>query len=197
MPVTKATRPTRVKSTIDKILTAALQLIAEKGANAMSISEVCRIAGIARPTLYRHFATQEELMDALFQRLCDDFDNEIKAAISADPAIENRINVFARYLSERISQANSRMIYVTNVDFGKELVNKHLDNRREIFEWVLAPLFDLSETISGRKMDRHLATDVLTRYYISLQEHREDISTKQVQSNLSQLMHALLHIHPT
>lgn len=196
MPVTKATRPTRVKSTIDKILSAAMQVIAERGAASLSISEVCRTANIARPTLYRHFSTMEELTDALFKRLCDDFDKEIRAAINANPGIEKRIDVFASYLAGRIAGASSRMIYVTNADFGKQLVNKYLDNRREIFEWVLTPLFDLSETITGRKVDRHLATDVLTRYYISLQEHRAEIPLEEASSNFSQLMHGLLHIRP-
>lgn len=196
MSAVSAKRPTRVKSTIDKILTAALQLIAERGASAMSISEVCRIANIARPTLYRHFSTMEELTDALFKRLCDDFDDEVRAAISANPAIENRIDVFAAYLTGRIALASSRMIYVANADFGKQLVKKNMENRREIFEWALTPLFDLSETVAGRKMDRRLATDVLTRYYISLQEHRTELSQEQIHSNFRQLMHGLLHIRP-
>lgn len=192
---TTARRPTRVRATVDKILSATLQLIAERGASSLSISEVCRTANIARPTFYRHFPTLEDLIDALFKRLCDDFDQEIRTAIDNNPGPENRIEVFASYLAKRLEFPGTRMIHVPDADFSKHLVDKYFENRRAIFEWVLDPLFDLSETLSGKQIDRRLAADILVRYYISLQEHNID-TPEDPRSGLRQLMQALLHLRP-
>jgi len=195
VPATTAKRPTRVRATVDKILSATLQLVAERGAGSLSISEVCRTANIARPTLYRHFPTLEDLTDALFKRLCDDFDAEIRAAVDRDPEPEKRIDVFASYLAKRLESPGTRMIHVPDADFSKQLVNKYFENRRAIFEWVLGPLFDLSETLSGKPIDRRLAADILVRYYISLQEHNT-ITPENPRAGLRQLMRALLHLRP-
>ena len=189
-------RPARVKATLDKITSAALGLVAERGADALSVTEVCRRANVARPTLYRHFPTLDDLTDALFKRLCDEFDAEIGAAIVLKPEPEHRIDVFAEYLALRIARGHTRLIRASSPEFAKRLVNKYFFNRRDTFLWVLAPAFDLAEALSGRTYDRHLAADALTRYYISLQEHPADMTPERARVALAQLMRSLVQLNP-
>jgi AcrR family transcriptional regulator len=47
-----------------KMLKAALELVLEHGVNAFSIDEVARRSGVAKTTIYRHFATKNELIVA-------------------------------------------------------------------------------------------------------------------------------------
>jgi AcrR family transcriptional regulator len=57
-----------------KILDAARRLLAENGdANMRAIAEA---AGLGRGTVHRHFATREELMDAVRQQARDDADSD-------------------------------------------------------------------------------------------------------------------------
>jgi AcrR family transcriptional regulator len=51
----------------DKIVQAAQEVFAERGAEG-SLDEVARRAGVGPGTLYRHFPTREDLIDAL---MCD------------------------------------------------------------------------------------------------------------------------------
>lgn len=62
-----ALRP-RGAHTQEKIEQAALALFAEKGVDRTTIGDIARAAGIAEGTLYRHYASKEELVWQLFSR---------------------------------------------------------------------------------------------------------------------------------
>jgi len=52
-----------------EILDAALSLFSEKGYSKTSIRDIQDAVGIARGTMYYHFASKEEILDALIMRL--------------------------------------------------------------------------------------------------------------------------------
>jgi AcrR family transcriptional regulator len=52
----------------DRILDAAQRLAFRAGARRMSLSDVATLSGVSRPTIYRYFASKEELIDALGKR---------------------------------------------------------------------------------------------------------------------------------
>ena len=49
------------------ILTAAITLFSSKGADAVSITQVCKAASVSRDTFYRCFADKESLVNHLYQ----------------------------------------------------------------------------------------------------------------------------------
>ncbi|NGO13429.1 TetR/AcrR family transcriptional regulator [Streptomyces sp. HC44] len=49
----------------ERILAAAATLIAESGADAASIRDVCTAAGVTAPTVYHHFGDKRGLLDAV------------------------------------------------------------------------------------------------------------------------------------
>jgi AcrR family transcriptional regulator len=57
-----------VSSARERILTAAYELFSRRGIRAVGTDEVIERAGVARATLYRHFATKDELVLAVLQR---------------------------------------------------------------------------------------------------------------------------------
>ncbi len=52
----------------ERILTAAYELFSRRGIRAVGTDEVIERAGVARATLYRHFATKDDLVLAVLQR---------------------------------------------------------------------------------------------------------------------------------
>ena len=62
-----AGRPTREDSAIirEVILTAALAEFSERGFHGGSISNIALRSGVSRVTIYKHFATKEELLEQL------------------------------------------------------------------------------------------------------------------------------------
>ncbi len=59
---------TRPASARERILTAAYELFSRRGIRAVGTDEVIERAGVARATLYRHFATKNNLVLAVLQR---------------------------------------------------------------------------------------------------------------------------------
>ncbi|HME49502.1 helix-turn-helix domain-containing protein [Mycobacterium sp.] len=51
-------------STHQRLLAATAEVLSRKGMTKLSLSEVAAQAGVSRPTLYRWFASKEELLDA-------------------------------------------------------------------------------------------------------------------------------------
>jgi AcrR family transcriptional regulator len=56
------------KSARERLLTAAYELFSRRGIRAVGTDEVIVRAGVARATLYRHFATKDDLVLAVLQR---------------------------------------------------------------------------------------------------------------------------------
>jgi AcrR family transcriptional regulator len=51
-------------STRERILAATAEVLSRNGTTKLSFSEVALQAGVSRPTLYRWFASKEDLLDA-------------------------------------------------------------------------------------------------------------------------------------
>ena len=74
-PMTEVLIPTR-----DRLLQAARELIEEDGYGGASVVAIAERAGVASGTLYRHFASKEELFVDLFRSVCD---REVRAMRTA------------------------------------------------------------------------------------------------------------------
>lgn len=59
---------TPAASARERVLTAAYELFSRRGIRAVGTDEVIARAGVARATLYRHFATKNDLVLAVLQR---------------------------------------------------------------------------------------------------------------------------------
>ncbi|CEH28984.1 transcriptional regulator [Aneurinibacillus migulanus] len=55
-------------SSDDKLLLAAIDLIAEKGYNGVSTKEIAAAAGLSEKTLFRHFGSKQNLLETAFDR---------------------------------------------------------------------------------------------------------------------------------
>jgi AcrR family transcriptional regulator len=70
----------RAERTRDRLLTAALELFAERGYDAASVSEIAARAGVTQMTFFRHFPTKASLL------VDDPYDPAIGAAIRRQPS---------------------------------------------------------------------------------------------------------------
>jgi AcrR family transcriptional regulator len=70
-------------STRERLLSSAQELIEEGGYGAASVVAIAERAGVAAGTLYRHFASKEELFVELFRAVCDREEDAMRAAAAA------------------------------------------------------------------------------------------------------------------
>lgn len=67
----------------EKIIDAARRVFREKGYDA-PLDEIARAAGVGPGTLYRHFATKDDLMDAVMQSWVDKVHAATEKALAAE-----------------------------------------------------------------------------------------------------------------
>ena len=65
-----------------KIFETSLKLFSEKGYDATSIEEITATVGVAKGTLYYHFKSKEEILDALIDRIIQGMTSNIRLALS-------------------------------------------------------------------------------------------------------------------
>lgn len=58
----KRTRKEKAAATKENIFSTAVGLIKEKGCDAVTVSEICKQAGIAKGTFYVHYASKEDII---------------------------------------------------------------------------------------------------------------------------------------
>jgi AcrR family transcriptional regulator len=68
-PYSMAQRSQQVAQTRRRIVDNAAELFAERGARATTMTEVARRADVSPATVTNHFATQDELIEAVVERL--------------------------------------------------------------------------------------------------------------------------------
>lgn len=69
----------------EKLLDAALALVAEHGYSALTLDAVGAAVGVSKGGVLYHFPTKDDLVVALIEQLGDRFDAAQKAALAQDP----------------------------------------------------------------------------------------------------------------
>lgn len=67
----------------ERLLDAALEVAAMHGLNRLSVGDVAKRAGLSRPTLYKHFASRDELVSQMVLREAGRIVEQVIAAAEA------------------------------------------------------------------------------------------------------------------
>jgi TetR/AcrR family transcriptional repressor of mexCD-oprJ operon len=107
----------------DGILDAALELFLEN--SRASMAEIAAAAGVGRVTLYGHFSSRTELMDALFERTIASAERQLaQLDLDGDPmaALERLI-----VSSWRIVDAFHRLLAAAELELSPDRIREHHD----------------------------------------------------------------------
>jgi AcrR family transcriptional regulator len=144
-----------------QIVEAALLLLAERPAEALTIDAIVEAAGVAKGTFYYHFQSVEELVAAVGAKLADSFD-ELLAPIRLDKAdpVERMAFAFTKFLEKAISDPNWARLVVRSAQ-----VPAALGRIRENLE------ADLAEAIAQGRLamqDEELAADIVIGIWLQV-----------------------------
>jgi len=137
-------RPERTAATRDRIKTAVHELLAEGGFHEATVEEVADRAGVARATIYQHFGSRLELVDAI----CETFDanpallelRDLVELDDPDEALAKTIASTIRFWSSE--DAVLRQLYgVAAIDpAAEDLVDRQRADRRGEYERLVRNL---------------------------------------------------------
>jgi len=80
--------------TLETLLDAAAALMAEGGLGEATTAKVARRAGVAEGTIYRHFASKDALVEAVFARLWGRIAQDLEARLPSPADPEARLRAF-------------------------------------------------------------------------------------------------------
>ena len=82
----RRTQKERSESTRRKLVAATVQCLCEKGMARLTTTEVCKRAGTSQGSIFKHFASKDELIAAAVKSLYDDLIVQFQTAIEHLPA---------------------------------------------------------------------------------------------------------------
>src|SRR5215467_28249 len=139
-----AARSARSQATRDRINTAVRELLAEGTFHASTVEQVAERAGVSRATLYQHFGSRFELVDAV----CETLDQnpalvEIRKIVDlpdAGDALDRLVALSVRFWSTE-DPVLSQLYGVAAVDpAAKALVDRQRRDRRSELERLVKNL---------------------------------------------------------
>ena len=199
-----ATRPYRSRSgtdrsqeTRERILRAVRELLAEGAFHTSTVEQVADRAGVARATVYQHFRSRIDLIDAI----CETFDAnpallEIRSIVEledADAALDGTIAAVVRFWSSE--EAIVRQLYgLTAIDpAAAELVKRQRADRRSEMDRLARNLRRAGRIAGGAGEHRAAALlMVLTSYETYAELRAAGSSDRQAATLLQESARRLL-----
>jgi AcrR family transcriptional regulator len=90
-----------------RIVDAALRLFAETAYDSVQMDDLARAAGVAKPTLYRYFATKEDLFLEGIERTLGDLEHEAEAAARSSASPEEALCAVVRCVLEALGRCTA------------------------------------------------------------------------------------------
>jgi AcrR family transcriptional regulator len=125
--------------TRERLLRAAQELIEEGGYAGASVAQVAERAGVAAGTLYRHFASKEDLFVEVFRAVCSGEERAMRAAsaeLASAGAAERLEEVLATFAERALR--NPRLAWALIAEPVDPLVDAERLAYRERYAAVIA-----------------------------------------------------------
>jgi AcrR family transcriptional regulator len=140
--------------TRERLLQSAREVIEDGGYGAASVVAIAERAGVAAGTLYRHFASKEELFVEVFRSVCSGEERAMRAAAGALPgrssAVERLEAVLATFAERALK--NPRLAWALIAEPVDRLVDAERLTYRDRYAGLVAEV--LREAIAAGEVPR-------------------------------------------
>lgn len=150
-----------------KILSGALDAIAERGVRRLSMSDIIEASGVSRGTMYRYFSNKEDVLAAVAEFVCTGFETGMReAAEGIEDPIERFRQVmlfYARYTNEN----SPDRVFEVEPRFHLSFFRSRFDRYKVAVYSALEPTFEYLEAKLGKKINTEGFVEVLVRLQLS------------------------------
>ncbi len=150
-----------------KILDGTLRAISSIGARRLSMSDISDSSGVSRGTLYRYFASKEEVLAAVSEYICSNFEKGIvEAAERIDDPIE-RFRAVMQFYGRFTVERSPDGIFEVEPAFHLAFLRSHFGRHKAAVRRALEPVLDHFEALIRCTIDRDTFCDTLVRLQLS------------------------------
>ncbi|MBO0782554.1 MAG: TetR/AcrR family transcriptional regulator [Ktedonobacteraceae bacterium] len=154
----------------DLILHAAEEVLLEKGYYEASMDEIAARVGIAKGTLYLHFAKKEDLVLALLERGLRSFMQNIEVILASDRSAQEKLEAIFYSRGQSLFGDNSRLLSIiyNSIDLRpmflqkKEVLQQHMNHAAALVN----NLFEQGK--AEGVFDRSLPTAIMRSLFFSM-----------------------------
>ena len=120
MTTTRRTESEAVRK--EQLLSAARKVLAERGYDKTTVSDIVKEAGVAQGTFYLYFPSKKEAVIELARQIMDQLSLRMKAAFKPDMNFEARLRLFVRtgFQVARENPDLCRLLHVGAESVGQE-----------------------------------------------------------------------------
>jgi len=150
-----------------KIMDGTLRAISSMGARRLSMSDISESSGVSRGTLYRYFASKEEVLAAVSEYICSSFEKGIVEAGKdiADPI--ERFRAVMRFYGRFTIERSPEGIFEVEPAFHLNFLRSHFKRHKAAVQCALDPVLDYFEKLTGSPIDRDTFCDTMVRLQLS------------------------------
>ena len=134
-------RAESAEETRRRLVQATFELHGEQGIAATTMKQIADRAGVSVGTVYHHFATLDDTINACGQMVMATYPPPTEAILSGVPTMKERLAVLARALFEHLDQVGFDMVRVDRdrLPIVRRFVDEELTHRIELTRAALAP----------------------------------------------------------
>jgi AcrR family transcriptional regulator len=115
----------RSRAALQRVLTAAEQVLASGGSDELTMAAVAERAGVSVGSIYSRFAGKDQLLVAVKDRLLTRMEEDLARALGAtDGGLSDVVEAFTRALAEGFSAGAHVIPYVLRSDHSKEATER-------------------------------------------------------------------------
>ena len=153
--------------TEERILNAALALMARQGVQRLGMAQIADAAGVARGTLYRYFPSRDHVLAAAADYDEARFSAGLDDLLESAQAPEERIGAFVGFAFDFIRNHPARGLFESEPGFVLSYLLDHLPAMRGELAGRLGDALDMVPAVKDGALDREQLADIIVRLFVS------------------------------
>lgn len=180
------------EQSIARILDATLEAVSRQGLSSLSMSDVCRVAGVARGTLYRYFSSKEVLLESLGQRTRQQTELGVRQAAASAATGTEALAAVIKFLKEFAEESKAKAMLEIEPLFFMNFLRRQQASYIDVVTDALSKFYDEMDESLGYKVDRKLCSEIFLRLqtsYIFLPDNRtSEQITETIMASLNKVL---------
>lgn len=154
-------------SSVQKILDGTLRAMRSIGARRLSMSDISDASGVSRGTLYRYFASKEDVLAAVSEHVCASFERGVvEAGQSVEDPVE-RFRAVMRFYARFTIERSPEGFFEVEPAFHLNFLRTHFGRHKAAVRIAINPSLDHFEALTGSPINRDAFVDTIVRLQLS------------------------------
>jgi AcrR family transcriptional regulator len=154
--------------TEQRIADGALRVLARRGLHKLSMTDISDEAGVSRGTLYRYFASRDEVVAAVEERVEESLRSALQAAVVATPSEDERVRIVLEALAGHARAVPALGLLVeTEPGLVLEYLGRRLGALRELLQEFLRPALTRAPAVRAGTMTEEQLAELWLRLLVS------------------------------